>query len=151
VVDADVYEHVNVGQLFGQFTPYNPKAKVYRPEGKPGERRGFRFIYIWPTSFFAQDDYVAFPGIIIPTGPETCRFIADMYVHPELSDAETEEWVELYNQTLLEDAEAVLVQQPGLRSQMVPFGRLMPRSESSIAVFHRLVYEAFAKALRNGV
>ena len=45
------------------------------------------------------------------------------------------------------DQEVVLLQQPGLRSQMVPNGRLMPASESAISRFHRMVFEAFAEVL----
>ena len=36
------------------------------------------------------------------------------------------------------------VQQAGLRSQMIPYGRLLPKSESPIRHFHRLVYDALA-------
>jgi phenylpropionate dioxygenase-like ring-hydroxylating dioxygenase large terminal subunit len=150
-VDVDVYEYVNVGGLLAQFTPYNPRAKTYRPYAGNGDSaaagHGFRFVYMWPTSFFAVDDYVAFPGIIIPTGPESCRFHADFFVNPACDDDFVEEWIEMYNRTLAEDAQAVLVQQPGLRSRMVPHGRLMPGSESSIAHFHRLVWRAISDAL----
>ena len=55
--------------------------------------------------------------------------------------------MEMYNLTLTEDAEAVRVQQPGLRSRMVPHGRLMSFSESSIAYFHRLVWQALSEAV----
>ena len=102
---------------------------------------------MWPTTFFAQDDLVAFPGMIIPTGPETCRFIAEMYVHPDCTEEEMAEWTEMYNQTLTEDSQAVLVQQPGLRSRMVPYGRLMPSRESAISHFHHMVWEAISGAL----
>jgi phenylpropionate dioxygenase-like ring-hydroxylating dioxygenase large terminal subunit len=146
-VARDVYEYVNVGQLLGQFTRYNPKAHIFRRNGS-GEGLGFRFVYIWPTTFFAVDDYVAFPGMIVPTGPESCRFTAEMYVRPDLDDAFMQEWSEMYDRTLREDAEVVRLQQPGLRSRMVPNGRLMPSRESAIAHFHRMVWEAFSEALR---
>jgi len=38
----------------------------------------------------------------------------------------------------------VLVQQVGLRSNIVPYGRLLPKSESPIRHFHRLVHDALA-------
>ena len=41
-------------------------------------------------------------------------------------------------------ADVVRVQQVGLRSDMVPYGRLLPRSESPIRHFHRLVHDALA-------
>jgi phenylpropionate dioxygenase-like ring-hydroxylating dioxygenase large terminal subunit len=145
-VSRERYEYANVGQLLGQFTQYNPKARIFKRDGKR-TNTDFRFVYVWPTAFFAQDDLVAFPGMIVPTGPETCRFVAEMYVHPDCDDATMEEWVEMYNQTLAEDAQAVLVQQPGLRSRMVPYGRLMPSRESAISHFHHLVWEAFSEAL----
>ena len=148
-VDVDIYEYVNTGGLMAQFTPYNRTARTYKGNGSGGGH-GFRFVYIWPTSFFAVDDYVAFPGTIIPTGPESCRFMADFYVNRECDQAFVDEWVEMYTQTLAEDAEAVRLQQPGLRSRMVPHGRLMPGSESSIAHFHRLVWQAISEALERG-
>ena len=144
--DPDIYEYVNVGQLLGQFTRYNPRARIYTGNGNRSDR-AFRFIYIWPTSFFVQDDYVAFPGMIIPTGPETCDFIADMYANPECDERTIEEWTEMWNRVLTEDTHAVGVQQPGLRSRMVPHGRLMPASESAISRFHRLVWNAVSEAL----
>jgi phenylpropionate dioxygenase-like ring-hydroxylating dioxygenase large terminal subunit len=145
-VDVDVYEYLNTGGLMAQFTPYNRSAKSYKGNGS-ATGHGFRFVYLWPTSFFAVDDYVAFPGMIVPTGPETCRFSADFFVNPECDDAFVSEWIEMYNRTLSEDAQAVLLQQPGLRSRMVPHGRLMPASESSISHFHRLVWQAMSDAL----
>lgn len=151
-VDVDVYEYVNTGGILAQFTPYNRSAKHFRPlngsgdaNGSPG--LGFRFIYLWPCSFLAIDDYVAFTGMIVPTGPETCRFSADVYVKPGVEQGFLDEWLEMYNRTLSEDAEAVLVQQPGLRSKMIAHGRLMPGSESSISHFHRLVWKSIADAV----
>ena len=145
-VSRGVYEYVNVGQLLGQFTTYNPKARLFRRDGQR-TNTDFRFVYVWPTTFFAQDDLVAFPGMIRPTGPQTCVFVADMFVHPEAADEDVETWVEMYNRTLTEDSQAVLLQQPGLSSRMVPYGRLMPSRESAISHFHRIVWEALSSSL----
>jgi phenylpropionate dioxygenase-like ring-hydroxylating dioxygenase large terminal subunit len=145
-VSRERYEYVNVGRLLGQFTRYNPKGRRFTHEPASGDR-AFRFVFVWPTSFVALDDMVAFPGMIIPTGPESCRFVADMYVHPDVAGEAVEQWVEMYNLTLLEDAEAVRIQQPGLRSRMVPHGRLMPSRESAICAFHRMVWDAVREGL----
>jgi hypothetical protein len=85
--------------------------------------------------------------MIIPTGPESCRFFADMYVRPDLDSGFVDEWVELYTRTIAEDVAVVRIQQPGLRSGMVPHGRLMPSRESAIAYFHRMVWNAMSEAL----
>ena len=53
----------------------------------------------------------------------------------------------MLDETLSEDTVAVGLQQPGLRSQMVPHGRLMPASEPAIARFHRMVWENFSEIL----
>ena len=60
ITDANVYELVETGGLLCQFTPYNARRANTRWGGQTGD--GFRFIYIWPTSFWAQDDQVAFTG-----------------------------------------------------------------------------------------
>jgi hypothetical protein len=73
-----------------------------------------------------------------------------MYVHPDCDEETVGHWTEMWNQTLQEDTEVVGLQQPGLRSQMVPHGRLMPASESAISRFHRMVWESFAQALGEG-
>jgi choline monooxygenase len=146
VDDADVYEYVDGSRVLGQFTGYNPRAKQYPHPAQDGDRQ-FRYAYLWPTTTLVQDDWVAFPGMIQPTGPETCQFIADFYADPALDPAQADEWVAMWNKTLSEDTDAVLLQQPGLRSQMVPHGRLMPASESAIARFHRMVWEAFSETL----
>jgi phenylpropionate dioxygenase-like ring-hydroxylating dioxygenase large terminal subunit len=149
VTKLDVYEYVNGERILGQFTRYDPRAKTYTRDARDEDRQ-FRYVFLWPTTFLVQDDYVGFPGMIIPTGPESCRFISDMYVHPDSDEETIQHWTEMWNQTLLEDTEAVGLQQPGLRSQMVPHGRLMPASESAIARFHRMVWEAFSEALDAG-
>jgi phenylpropionate dioxygenase-like ring-hydroxylating dioxygenase large terminal subunit len=145
-VSRERYEYVNVGRILAQFTDYNAKGRRF---GRDRERddRAFRFVFVWPSSFVAMDDMVAFSGMIIPTGPETCRFDADMFIQPGLSDAEVEHRLEMYTLTLSEDAEAVRIQQPGLRSRMVPHGRLMPSRESAIIAFHRMVWEAIREGL----
>jgi phenylpropionate dioxygenase-like ring-hydroxylating dioxygenase large terminal subunit len=146
VTKPEVYEYVDGIRVLGQFTEYNPRGKEYGRTANDGDRQ-FRYAFLWPTTFLVQDDYVGFPGMIIPTGPESCRFIADMFARPDADDETIEHLMEMWNRTLSEDTEAVGLQQPGLRSQMVPHGRLMPASESAIARFHRMVWEAFSEAL----
>ncbi len=136
------YTYVDQERILGQFTQPNPKAT-----GTVRATEEFRYIFVWPSSFVVMDEYVAFPGMITPTGPETCDFHADFYVRPGLEQSFVDDWVEMYNRTLTEDAHAVLVQQPGLRSKMVPHGRLMPGSESAISRFHRMVWESFKESL----
>ena len=111
ITDANVYELVEIGGLLCQFTPYNARRANTRWGGQTGD--GFRFIYLWPTSFWAQDDQVAFTGMIVPTGVESCEFHADVYSHPEADETFVADWMEMYNKTFEEDADVVRVQQAG--------------------------------------
>jgi phenylpropionate dioxygenase-like ring-hydroxylating dioxygenase large terminal subunit len=141
-----VYEYVNVGRLLAQFTRYNPRPRRYAVKD-PNTESAFRLIWMWPATVLVQDDYIAFPGFLTPLGPESCRYIGYIYVHEDCDEKTADEWTEMYNQTLLEDSKVVLAQQPGLRSNMVPHGRLMPSRESATSYFHRMVWDAFCEAL----
>ena len=141
-VDHGTYQYMNQDRLLGQFTVPNPKAREF------GNATGeFRYIFVWPSSFIVMDEHVAFPGIITPTGPETCVSHSHFYAREGLDSEFVAGWVEMYDKTLREDADAVRVQQPGLRSRLVPNGRLMPASESAISRFHRMVWESFKESL----
>jgi len=86
---------------------------------------------------------------VVPTAPDRFTNIYEMYVAPELSPGAIDEWLRMYNDTLAEDARAMQAQQPGLRSNLVPKGRLMPSREAPITAFHRLVWNAYRAALRD--
>ena len=145
-VGPEEYEYVNDGPMLCQFTDYNVASSRFHHEPRDGDR-GFRFAYLWPLTFLAQDDYVAFTHVIVPTAPDRFTNIYEMYAAPGLSQTEIDEWMSMYGMTLQEDARAMEVQQPGLRSNMIPHGRLMPSRESAISAFHRQVWTAVADVL----
>jgi phenylpropionate dioxygenase-like ring-hydroxylating dioxygenase large terminal subunit len=146
VNNPEVYEYVDGPRVLGQFTVYNPRAKKHVHPRRDGDR-DFRFMYLWPGTTLVQDDLVATAAIIVPTGRESCKFVADMFVRPELDEAQVADWLSMLDETLTEDTHAVALQQPGLRSQMVPHGRLMPASESAISRFHRMVWDNLSEIL----
>lgn len=108
----------------------------------PASLKGFRFAYLWPSSFFAVDDFIGFVGSITPLGPERCSAFADMYVRPGADDAIVDEWLEMWNEVLREDADATNRQQVGYRSAQVPAGRLMLDSEHNLQAFMRRTFQA---------
>jgi phenylpropionate dioxygenase-like ring-hydroxylating dioxygenase large terminal subunit len=145
-VGPEQYEYVNEGSLLCQFTDYNVASTSWHHEPLTGDR-GFRFVYLWPLTFIAQDDNVAFTHVIVPTAPDRFTNIYDMYAREGSPPGEIDEWMRMYAMTLSEDAGAMEAQQPGLRSNLVPNGRLMPSRESAISAFHHLVWRSFADAL----
>lgn len=111
------------------------------PEGvEAADHQGFRFAFTFPTSFFALDDYVGFVGAVVPTGPETCWAFVDMYSRPGADERVVKEWLEMWDQTLVEDKSATDIQQLGYRSGRVPSGRLMLDSESPLRDFMRATF-----------
>ena len=142
ITDANVYELVETGGLLCQFTPYNARRANTRWGGQTGD--GFRFIYLWPTSFWAQDDQVAFTGhdrahrrrvvrvprrrLLASAGRRDVRRRLDGDVRQDVRGGRRRR------------------ARPAGRpeSQMIPYGRLLPKSESPIRHFHRLVYDALA-------
>ena len=110
----------------------------------PTSLKGFRFAFLWPSSFFAVDDFIGFVGSVIPLGPERCSAFVDMYVRPGADEVIVDEWLKMWDQVLREDAEATDRQQLGYRSGQIPAGRLMLNSEHNLQAFMRRTYQALA-------
>jgi choline monooxygenase len=146
-VDPGAYELVNDGLVMGQFTRFSKTGIAQSVTGADGDggRPDFRFIYVWPTSFVIQDRFVGFSGTVVPTGPETCRFVADSYTDPAAPPELLSGWLDMWNRTLEEDKDVVAVQQPTLGTGVVPYGRLTA-TESPLKHFHRVTWEAIAPA-----
>ena len=70
-----------------------------------------------------------------------------MYSHTKVDETFVADWMEMYDKTFEEDADVVRVQQAGLKSQIIPYGRLLPKSESPIRHFHRLVHDALSSGV----
>lgn len=109
-----------------------------------GEHKGFRFAFTYPSSFFALDDYVGFVGSVLPLAPERCWAFVDMYAKPGADQTVVEEWLKMWDQTLIEDKRATDIQQIGYRSGRVPTGRLMLDSESTLRSFMRTTFDALS-------
>ena len=137
-----VYEYRNEGKVLCQLTPPNAKGKRF---GLAGQE--YRYWYLFPSTFLQMDDFYTSAGRVHPTGVESCITDGDSWLQPGLDPAAVAEWDEMWRMTMLEDIEAVAIQQPNLRSGLVPHGRLMPSSESAIAHFHRLCFEALRDRL----
>jgi phenylpropionate dioxygenase-like ring-hydroxylating dioxygenase large terminal subunit/ferredoxin-NADP reductase len=104
--------------------------------------RGFRLIYIWPSTFISVDDFVGIIARIIPTGPQRTRFTVDTFVQPHADAKAVEAWLDVYDRTFQEDKQVVAAQQAGYRSGAVGQGRLMVHREASIQMFQRRTWQA---------
>ena len=108
----------------------------------PAALKGFRFAFLWPSSFFAVDDFIGFVGCVVPLGPERCWAFTDMYVRPGADESVVGEWLAMWDEVLREDAAATDRQQVGYRCGQISAGRLMLNSEHNLQAFMRRTYEA---------
>lgn len=105
-------------------------------------RRSSLPAVLWPSSFFAVDDFIGFVGCVIPLGPERCSAFVDMYVRPGADEVIVDDWMKMWDQVMREDAEATDRQQVGYRSGQVAAGRLMLNSEHNLQAFMCRTYQA---------
>jgi phenylpropionate dioxygenase-like ring-hydroxylating dioxygenase large terminal subunit len=120
-----------------------------RSDGRAGplmeQRAGvpeFLFFYVWPGFMIAPSPKRLWVGRMEPVSPGFTRVTADFYFEPGVDEAQVEESAAFSDRVLEEDRGLVESVQRGLASQAVPFGRLLPQSESLLRHFQRLVHGA---------
>lgn len=142
-VSREAYQYINRDRLMGQLANPNRNAREFT-----GGSGSYRFVYVWPGSMLEFDgDLRASWMTVRPTGPDRCRVEFDSSARAGADPAIVASWDELYRRTNEEDNEVVALQQPNLTSCAVPYGRLMPNAEASIAHFHRVVFAEMRKVM----
>jgi len=106
-----------------------------------------QFHFLWPN--FGINVFPGRPnlscGPILPLGPEkTARFL-DYFFAPDADQAWIDELMAFDNQIGREDTALVEGVQRGVRSGVLPEGRLLSESEQLVAHFQRLCAEALAE------
>ena len=84
-----------------------------------------------------------------PTGPESARQVVQYYREASTSDVRIRDWIDLWNQTFREDADATAIQQAGLRTGAVPRNRLLPVREEAVQFFNRQILTAYQSLLED--
>ena len=149
-VDVDSYRYSTSRWTSSQRAPVreaalsgNGKNIAYDPHGEVVEAQ---YHLIWPNCTINID-----PGranlsldVWIPDGPETTRGFTDQFFAQDVPPALRAEMMAFSQQVGAEDDSLVESVQRGLRSGMVPQGRLLLGSEGLIHHFQSLVYEALA-------
>ena len=80
---------------------------------------------------------------VIPTGPESCRFVAHYLAQAGSDPERVERWIELWNQTYDEDALAVEMQQENLRSGRAQLFRYVSSQEETALFINGLIWQAY--------
>lgn len=130
----------------GENTIWHTGPLKWLPNGAdPAGLKGFRFAFTYPSSFFALDDFVGFIGTVQPVDANHCYAYVDMYSKPGTDPELVKAWIEMWDQTLIEDKGATDIQQAGYASSRVPLGRLMLDSESPLQAFMQATLKHLVK------
>ena len=102
---------------------------------------------LFPGCQLIQQDDLAVLARIVPTGAQSCRFIAHYLAERDADPERVEAWIELWHRTYDEDTDAVERQQRGLCSGRVPRLRYVPAREKPALFINGLIREAYREAL----
>ena len=102
---------------------------------------------LFPGCQLIQHDDLLILARIVPTGAQSCRFIAHYLVERDADPDRVEAWLALWTRTYDEDTDAVERQQKGLCSGRVSRLRYVPAREQPALFINRLIREAYREAL----
>lgn len=104
-------------------------------------------IQTFPGNHAVQQDDFMYMARIVPTGPATCDFVCHYFAHIDADPERVDRWIDLWDQTFREDAEAVAVQQRNLETGRLDRMRYMEEREGPVLFFNRLIWKAYREAL----
>ena len=83
----------------------------------------------------------------MPVEPERTEFVSHTWLRKGLDETFLADWMEMWDQTLKEDTDAVRIQQRGYRSRQLPYGQLSAEADTMIIKFHELVWQAYRRVI----
>jgi phenylpropionate dioxygenase-like ring-hydroxylating dioxygenase large terminal subunit len=142
-VSPDSYRLESNGLVSSQFGPLLQNGDSFLARGEVGRSQ---FHFLWPN--FGINVFPGQPnlscGSILPLGPErTARFL-DYFFAPDVDQGWVDELLAFDDQIGREDTALVQGVQRGVRSGLLPEGRLLSESEQLVAHFQRLCMDAIA-------
>jgi carnitine monooxygenase subunit len=142
-VSPDSYRLEAAGLTSSQLGPLRQNGDSFLAGGEVARSQ---FHFLWPN--FGINVFPGRPnlscGPILPLGPEkTARFL-DYFFAPDVDQAWIDELIAFDDQIGREDTALVEGVQRGVRSGVVPEGRLLSESEQLVAHFQALCAEALA-------
>jgi phenylpropionate dioxygenase-like ring-hydroxylating dioxygenase large terminal subunit len=143
-VSLDSYRLEADGLTSSQLGPLRENGDSFLAHG---ELPRSQFHFVWPN--FGINVFPGRPnlscGSILPLGPErTARFL-DYFFAPDVDQAWIDELIAFDDQIGREDTALVEGVQRGVRSGMLPEGRLLTESEQLVAHFQGLCMDAMAQ------
>jgi phenylpropionate dioxygenase-like ring-hydroxylating dioxygenase large terminal subunit len=142
-VSPDAYRLESSGLVSSQFGPVRDNGDNFLAGGEVPRSQ---FHFLWPN--FGLNVFPGHPnlscGPMLPVAPErTARFL-DYFFAPDVDEAWMEELIAFDGQVGAEDRGLVEDVQRGIRTGLLPEGRLLSESEQLVVHFQRLCAEALA-------
>ena len=143
-VSQDSYRLEAAGLTSSQLVPLRQNGESFLAGGEVSRSQ---FHFLWPN--FGINVFPGQPnlscGPILPAGPEkTARFL-DYFFAPDVDQAWIDELIAFDSQIGREDTALVEGVQRGVRSGVLPEGRLLSESEQLVVHFQALCAEALAE------
>ena len=142
-VSPDAYRLESSGLVSSQFGPVRDDGDNFLAGGEVPRSQ---FHFLWPN--FGLNVFPGHPnlscGPMLPAGPETTARFLDYFFAPDVDAAWMEELIAFDGQVGAEDRGLVEGVQRGIRTGLLPDGRLLSESEQLVVHFQRLCAEALA-------
>lgn len=103
----------------------------------------YRSFQFFPGCQLTQHDDLMLMGKMTPTGPQSCRWTIDYLIQKGSDPARTDQWIDIWNKTFEEDAEATTIQQRNLVSDRAQKFRFIPNRERMSQSIHSLIWNAY--------
>jgi choline monooxygenase len=143
-ISPDAYRLESAGLTSSQLGPLRERGSSFLADG---EIPHSQFHFVWPNfgiNIFPGQANLSC-GAISPLGPErTARFL-DYFFGPDVEQPWIDELIAFDTQVGNEDTELVKGVQQGVRSGLLPDGRLLTESEQLVVHFQRLCMDALAQ------
>jgi carnitine monooxygenase subunit len=142
-VSPDAYRLESNGLVSSQFGPLRQNGNSFLADGEVPRSQ---FHFLWPN--FGLNVFPGQPnlscGPIFPLGPERTGRFLDYFFAPGVEQSWVDELIAFDEQVGREDRALVEGVQRGVRSGILPEGRLLSESEQLVAHFQQLCAEALA-------
>jgi phenylpropionate dioxygenase-like ring-hydroxylating dioxygenase large terminal subunit len=132
-------------ELDGGMTTYAFKSTAQEIDGVLRSLK-YGSYQVFPGVQLIQQDDMMILGRMIPTGPESCEF-KTFYLKEVGADPDrVDRWIDIWQQTYVEDGEVTEVQQRNIKSPNArPFRYIAAREEPTLFI-NRLIWEAYRTA-----
>ena len=122
---------------------YFPPAELSDESDGYLRSQTYRSIQTFPGTQIIQHDDLMIISRMIPTGPESCRFISHYLAETGADPERVDKWISIWDETFEEDAEAATIQQSNMRSGKAELFRYISNREAPTQFINQCIWSAY--------